>query len=71
VFALILAAVMDAKIISILDNRTQLFIVIGFLAGFSERFTQALLQVAQDKFLPQKGQQDQRATQQTKQAAPG
>jgi hypothetical protein len=68
VFALILAAVMDAKIISILDNRTQLFIVIGFLAGFSERFTQALLQYVQGRFLPKSGQQGQGLTQQTNQA---
>jgi hypothetical protein len=68
VFALILAAVMDAKIISILDNRTQLFIVSGFLAGFSERFTQKLLEMVQNKFLPQRGQQGQGSTQQTNQA---
>ena len=68
-FALILAAVMDAKIISILDNRTQLFIVIGFLAGFSERFTQTLLQYAQERFLPKRGQQGQGSTQQIDQVS--
>lgn len=49
-FAAVLAAVLDAKIISILENRPQLFIVIGFLAGYSERFARNILQLAQDKF---------------------
>ena len=42
-FALVFAAALDAKIITIFANSLQLFIVIGFLAGFSERFTKSIL----------------------------
>jgi hypothetical protein len=42
-FALVLAAALDSKIITIFPLSGQLFIVIGFLAGFSERFTKNFL----------------------------
>lgn len=46
-FGCVLAAALDAGLISILSNKFQLFIVVGFLAGFSERFSKNLLDVAE------------------------
>jgi hypothetical protein len=53
-FAVVLAAALDAKIITIFQNSVQLFMVIGFLAGFSERFTKTILNMAENKLFPQK-----------------
>jgi hypothetical protein len=56
IFACVLAALISAKIINISvgggssDLSTWLFIVLGFLAGFSERFTRNLLGVAESHF---------------------
>jgi hypothetical protein len=55
IFACVLAAVISARIINISvggssDLSTWLFVVIGFLAGFSERFTRNLLNVAESHF---------------------
>jgi hypothetical protein len=52
IFATVLAALMSARIVSInvgggSDLNTWLFVVVGFLAGFSERFTRNLLNVAE------------------------
>jgi hypothetical protein len=51
-FALVLGALFSAKIINISvggssDPSTWFFVVLGFLAGFSERFTKKLLNVAE------------------------
>ena len=55
VFAFVLGALISAKIINISigsssDLSTWLFVVLGFLAGFSERFTRNLLHVAESHF---------------------
>jgi hypothetical protein len=55
IFAFVLGALISAKIINIgvggsSDLSTWLFVVLGFLAGFSERFTRNLLQVAESHF---------------------
>lgn len=55
-FALVLAAALDAKIITIFSNSAQLFMVIGFLAGFSERFTKSILEMVSGKIVPQGAQ---------------
>ena len=52
IFALVVGALFSAKIISISvggspDLSTWFYVVIGFLAGFSERFTRNLLNVAE------------------------
>jgi hypothetical protein len=44
-FALVLAAALNSKIIPIVLTDVQIFIVIGFLAGFSERFTKNFLEL--------------------------
>jgi hypothetical protein len=54
-FAFVLGALISAKIINISvggssDLSTWLFVVLGFLAGFSERFTRNLLHVAESHF---------------------
>jgi hypothetical protein len=55
IFACVLGAIVSAKIINISvggssDLSTWFFIVLGFLAGFSERFTRSLLHVAEGHF---------------------
>ena len=55
IFACVLGAIISAKIINISvggnsDLSTWFFIVLGFLAGFSERFTRNLLHVAEGHF---------------------
>jgi hypothetical protein len=55
IFAFVLGAVISAKIINISvggssDLSPWLFVVLGFLAGFSERFTRNLLHVAESHF---------------------
>jgi hypothetical protein len=55
IFAFVLGALISAKIINISvggssDLSTWLFVVLGFLAGFSERFTRGLLHVAESHF---------------------
>jgi hypothetical protein len=55
IFACVLGALISAKIINISvggssDLSTWFFIVLGFLAGFSERFTRNLLHVAEGHF---------------------
>lgn len=55
IFAFVLGALISAKIINISvggssDLSTWLFVVLGFLAGFSERFTRNLLHVAESHF---------------------
>jgi hypothetical protein len=55
IFGFVLGALISAKIINISvggspDLSTWLFVVLGFLAGFSERFTRNLLHVAERHF---------------------
>ena len=55
IFAFVLGALISAKIINISvggssDLSPWLFVVLGFLAGFSERFTRNLLHVAESHF---------------------
>jgi hypothetical protein len=55
IFAFVLGALISAKIINISvggssDLSIWLFVVLGFLAGFSERFTRNLLHVAESHF---------------------
>jgi hypothetical protein len=55
IFAFVLGAIISAKIINISvggssDLSPWLFVVLGFLAGFSERFTKNLLHVAESHF---------------------
>jgi hypothetical protein len=55
IFAFVLGAIISAKIINISvggssDLSIWLFVVLGFLAGFSERFTRSLLHVAETHF---------------------
>jgi uncharacterized membrane protein len=55
IFACVLGAIVSAKIINISvggnsDLSTWFFIVLGFLAGFSERFTRNLLHIAEGHF---------------------
>jgi hypothetical protein len=55
IFAFVLGALISAKIINISvggssDLSPWLFVVLGFLAGFSERFTRTLLHVAESHF---------------------
>jgi hypothetical protein len=55
IFAFVLGAIISARIINISvggssDLSIWLFVVLGFLAGFSERFTRNLLHVAETHF---------------------
>jgi hypothetical protein len=55
IFAFVLGALISANIINISVGRSSdlspwLFVVLGFLAGFSERFTRNLLHVAESHF---------------------
>jgi len=72
IFACVLGAIISAKIINISvggnsDLSTWFFVVLGFLAGFSERFTRNLLHVAEGHFggatgpMPQPPQQGRRS----------
>jgi hypothetical protein len=52
IFAFVLGAVLSAKLINIsvggaYDLSTWIFVVLGFLAGFSERFSRNLLNVVE------------------------
>ena len=64
IFAFVLGALISAKIINISvggssDLSPWLFVVLGFLAGFSERFTRNLLHVAESHFGGATGQSPQ------------
>jgi hypothetical protein len=64
VFAFVLGALISAKIINLSvggssDLSPWLFVVLGFLAGFSERFTRNLLHVAESHFGGATGQSPQ------------
>jgi len=49
-FAIVIAAILDGKIIPFLNfSQWQMFIVIGFLSGFSERFTRNILDAIEVK----------------------
>ena len=69
IFAAVIAALLASKIINFgpapgADGLSiWLFIVIGFLSGFSERFTRNLLSMAEDRFSgsPAKGERTGRA----------
>jgi len=55
IFAAVIASLLASKIINFGTSgaeglNTWLFIVIGFLAGFSERFTRNLLSIAENQF---------------------
>jgi hypothetical protein len=52
VFAAVIAALLDAKVISALGDGTQVYILAGFLSGFSERFTRSLLSIAENSLSP-------------------
>jgi hypothetical protein len=53
-FAAVLAAILDAGIIKVGDV-TEVYIVFGFLSGFSERFTRNILTLAEDGLLGKRG----------------
>ena len=64
IFAFVLGALISAKIINVSvggssDLSPWLFVVLGFLAGFSERFTRNLLHVAESHFGGATGQSPQ------------
>jgi hypothetical protein len=64
IFAFVLGALISANIINIsvggsFDLSPWLFVVLGFLAGFSERFTRNLLHVAESHFGGATGQSPQ------------
>jgi hypothetical protein len=64
IFAFVLGALISAKIINVSvggssDLSPWLFVVLGFLAGFSERFTRNLLHVAESHFGGATGQTPQ------------
>jgi hypothetical protein len=52
IFAAVLGALLDAEIINI-GKSTYIYVVVGFLSGFSERFTRNLLTMAEDRLSPQ------------------
>ena len=53
IFAAVLSALLDLGIISIAMNSPQTYIIVGFLSGFSERFTRNILDMAEDRLYPQ------------------
>src|SRR5262245_14562570 len=57
IFAVVIASLLLSNIISFgtSGDRFSLFVVIGFLAGFSERFTRNILRVAEGQFSPPSG----------------
>ena len=63
IFAAVIASLLASKIINFGTSgpeglSTWLFIVIGFLAGFSERFTRNLLSIAENQFSRSSGRSD-------------
>jgi amino acid permease len=55
IFAAVLSALLDLGTIKIADNSTQTYIIVGFLSGFSERFTRNILNFAEDRIYPRAG----------------
>jgi uncharacterized membrane protein YhaH (DUF805 family) len=45
-FAAVMAAILDAKIVSLGDTM-QIYVLVGFLSGFSERFTRNILSMTE------------------------
>jgi hypothetical protein len=63
IFAAVIASLLASKIINFGTSGAEglnawLFIVIGFLAGFSERFTRNLLSIAENQFSRSSGRSD-------------
>jgi len=52
-FALVVAAGLCAGFITLFNNKVPVFIVVGFLAGFSEQFTYAILKKIQNIVSPE------------------
>jgi hypothetical protein len=52
IFAAVLSALLDLGTIKIAGNSTQTYIIVGFLSGFSERFTRNILDFAEDRIYP-------------------
>jgi hypothetical protein len=64
------AALLSAKIIAIdigdkSSSSTWLYVVLGLLSGFSERFSQGLIRIAEDRFAPSVGPPGSAAQQHT------
>jgi hypothetical protein len=53
IFAAVLSALLNLGIITIASNGPQTYIIVGFLSGFSERFTRNILDMAEDRLYPQ------------------
>jgi hypothetical protein len=48
VFAAVFSVLLDAKVISALGDGISVYVLVGFLSGFSERFTRNLLSIAEN-----------------------
>ena len=59
IFAAVISALLDLGVVSIGNNRPQTYIIVGFLSGFSERFTRNILGIAEDRLFPQSSRGDQ------------
>ena len=55
IFAAVLGSILNSEVIQIGKNNFQTFVVIGFLSGFSERFTRNILRMAEDTVSPRSG----------------
>jgi hypothetical protein len=53
IFAAVISALLDLDIINITHNSPETYIVVGFLSGFSERFTRSILNMAEDRLSPE------------------
>jgi hypothetical protein len=60
IFATVIAAILDSKIMNI-SEQLHLYIVVGFLAGFSERFTRNILSMAEERLAPPNSQREREA----------
>ena len=59
IFAAVISALLDLNIVKIGENRDQVYIIVGFLSGFSERFTRNILGMAEDRLFLQGARRDQ------------
>jgi hypothetical protein len=66
IFAAVIAALFISEVIIISginqSPKLWLFVVVGFISGFSERFTQRMLGVAENRFSPASSQPDRKTT---------
>jgi hypothetical protein len=66
VFAAVIAALIISEIVTVSgishSPKLWLFVVVGFISGFSERFTRSMLSVAENRFAPGPSQHDRKVT---------